>query len=145
MKTNNIVLQDLLSIAAFISAGMHTDVHMLDNALDDCGTGCLEYINIGISYTSYAQALYNAAEALGMQTPGVFEYEVCEEFGRWFVQQTRNNAEDAEAPSLPEHVLACKKLITLTYSFFDKDPDTKVDLDLMSALFGVPFPPPPQL
>lgn len=101
--------------AAFISAGMHRDVKKLDMARDGAGSGCYELVASAVEYAEYASFLYLAGSYFAPAVPGVFDYEVSEEFGVWYVNQTLMDNR------IPDVELACKVLRDLAEAFWVRD------------------------
>lgn len=126
------------TIAAFISAGMHRDVDNLDAAKELIGTGCFELVQTGVAYTDLACDMAEAGFLIVGDYPGVFEYEVAEEAGVWYV------AEALATRAVPAADRMHGKLAELTLAFFArvhwKGDNTKA---LIAALAALPVPPQP--
>jgi hypothetical protein len=136
------------SIAAFMSAGMHTNVEQLDQAKDAAGTGCVELVMAVMGYVDYAEALFKAGGTVRDGVPGVMEYEICEPFGEWFITTMLCGCTVDGSCSLPDHEQACFKLRELTYEFYEKNdrtPDPLMMARLEVAMTAVPLPDAPQL
>lgn len=128
------------TIAAFISAGMHRDTVILDAARDKLGTGCFELVQTGVAYTDLACDMAAAGFSIVADYPGVFEYEVCEEFGVWYVRAALANN------TLPEAVVCAGKLRDLTHDFFSRVTwKAPYGETLRAALNALPTPPQPEL
>lgn len=134
------IMQDTLSVAAFISAGMHGSSNKLGLAVDSASTGHLEFINAGISYAPYLVELAEAGYRVAGEFPGVFEYEVCEPFGARYVAETLMS--DPDAPSIPDHTAMCCTARNMALEFFAGNSD-KGRAKLRAALDAVPLPPAP--
>jgi hypothetical protein len=106
-------LHNIMSNAAFISGGMHLNVNKLDNAKESADTGCLEFVNAACAWSVYIEDLYDCAmastdfESVG----GVFEYDVCEQFGTWFMQEAIDTGE------LPLDAPVRQKLIDMVVDY----------------------------
>lgn len=141
-----ITMQGTLSIAAFISAGMHGSANKLSHAVDHAGTGNLEFINAGISYAPYMHELAEAGYGVTGGFPGVLEYEVCERFGAMYVDETITNGSDPEAPSIPVHAAMCRAARSMVFVFFRPVGDECFSwAKLRAALDAVPLPPAPDV
>lgn len=140
-----IIMQDILSAAAFISAGMHAD--RLASAVDAAGTGNLEFINAGVSYAPYIVELAEAGYGVTGGYLGVLEYQVCQEFGKLYVGHTITNGWDPEAPPIPDHNAMCILARDLVFEFFTPDgvQATFSRAKLHAALNAVPLPPAPEV
>lgn len=132
-------MKDTYTFAAFISAGMHRDVAKLDEARDLIGTGCLELV---MSAMDYVDLVYNM-ETVGYATvgefPGVFAYEVAEEFGAWYV------AEAHAKRAVPDVTAACEQLRELAFAFFARDVSDEVGHQLNVALARLHEPVQPEI
>lgn len=140
------IMQDILSAAAFISAGMHAD--RLASAVDAAGTGHLEFINAGISYAPYFVELAEAGYRGTGGFPGVFEYEVCEPFGALYVAEAITNGADPEAPSIPDHDAMCTTARDMVFEFFAGHSRLTTDTVRAGVRFSldlVPLPPAPDV
>jgi hypothetical protein len=105
----------LYTTAAFISAGMHRDVKQLDQAKDLLGTGCFELVTTGVEWTEFVDMMYRVGGMITGDHPGVFDYEVTEEFGFWYVDEVL-------ATEKVPTVEACRaKLTALGMAFFVRD------------------------
>lgn len=133
---NNIALY---TIAAFISAGMHRDVERLDEARDALDTGCFELVSTAMTYTDYIQALYEAGYNTVGSVPGVFDYEVAEEFGVWYVKEA------LEEQKLPDVQWAMAELYKLAMKFWSHDGDDATRSRLVDALGALENLPQPEL
>lgn len=69
---------------AFLMEGLHDAGYTA--VIDAYGQGCIELVQELVAYTPYIKTLVKAVEAVTPDHPGVFEYEVCSPFGRWFGQ-----------------------------------------------------------
>lgn len=77
--------------AAFFMEGLRDsgDYHEL---LDTWGHGCVELVQEMTSHSAYLGSLVDAVEKAfedSLDFPGVFEYEVCSPFGKWFAEIVR--------------------------------------------------------
>jgi hypothetical protein len=105
----------LYTTAAFISAGMHRDVKQLDAAKELLGTGCFELVTTAVEYTEFVDMAYRVGGMVTGGHPGVFDYEVAEEFGVWYVDQVRQHG------AIPRNGTATAKIIDLAMAFFVRD------------------------
>lgn len=131
---------ELYAIAAFISAGMHRDTAILDAARDKLGTGCFELVQTGVAYTDLACDMAAAGFSIVADYPGVFEYEVCEEAGVWYV------AEALATGDIPAADRMHGKLAELTLEFFGRVKwKAPYGETLRAALHALPVPPQPEI
>lgn len=69
--------------AAFFMEGLHDAGYGM--VVESWGCGCVELVEEVCSYVEYVeQRAIQMCLALDHSFPGVFEYEVCSPFGRWF-------------------------------------------------------------
>lgn len=76
--------QDLTVTAAFMALGLGSQDQDL---LEAWNQGHLELIHVVVSYAPYLNTLMVVAAAAADGYPGVFDYEVSEQFGSWFAKQ----------------------------------------------------------
>ena len=77
--------QDGYMYAAFFMEGLR-DAGDYEALLDKWGKGCVELVSTLMGYVDFTLACSDAADKIVGDDgwPGVFEYEVCSEFGEWF-------------------------------------------------------------
>lgn len=135
LTTANQSRLELYTVAAFICAGMHRNTEALDNARDVIGTGCFELVQSAMNYTELAQDMAMTGFAIVGDYPGVFEYEVAEEAGVWYV------AEALATRAVPAADRMYGKLYELTVAFFSRVHWKTPDADkLHAALSALPVP-----
>jgi hypothetical protein len=125
--------------AAFISAGMHRDVEKLDKAKEGLGTGCFEFVQTAMNYVGHIQELYLAGLAVVGSVPGVFDYEVAEDFGVWYVNAT------LEDRQLPDVDWACDELYRLAVQFWAREDQGDLHQKVADALALVKQPSQPEI
>jgi hypothetical protein len=83
MNMNSNSITGMLQSAAFMMEGLH-DVGY-DAAINAWELGCLELVTEMVQYAPIADKLHDMGYyENGFSCPGVFDYEVSSEFGRWF-------------------------------------------------------------
>jgi hypothetical protein len=93
--------------AAFMVMGLPTQ-NGLTKLLQHWGKGCIELVDELTQFAPISQRLLEAKDP--QDFPGVYDYEVSEEFGAWFAKFILAN-KDAKAPSLDEGTAKLKELI----------------------------------
>lgn len=68
--------------AAFFAAGLHDAGH--DAVINAWNRGCLELVEAMCEHAEFATELMAELENPEYGHPGVYAYEVCSPFGRWF-------------------------------------------------------------
>lgn len=126
--------------AAFMALGIHPHLEAL---LPHWDGGHLELMQDLTSYSEYSVRLFTAGCEV-VECPGVYPYEVDEEFGRWIGQQML--AGPGGGVNIP-HAECCHQLRVLAFDFFergtrrlDRELATEEVLNLAKALHDVPLP-----
>lgn len=89
-----------------------------------------------LRYAPYIDQLLEAGAAVVGDYPGVAQYEVTEEFGKWFTEQTLNCLPRHE----PEAAPCVLELLELTLDFFVcGDMNKHLENEICTALYAVPF------
>lgn len=109
-------MKDILLNAAYLSNGL--DQHpQIDNILDHWDGGHLELTAQLMRYAAFFTALELAAAAVTNDYPGVFQYEVVEDFGRWFGDHILLTP---DSNMVPDDGPCLNHLRSVTFDFFDK-------------------------
>lgn len=126
--------QDTRTAAAFMAIGLNSPERPLsvDTVIDHWDAGFLELIQAVTNYAPYADALAQAGFAATGDYPGVFDYEVSEEFGTWYAARIMEQEPGGHEPD-PE--LCRLHLRDLAVEFF-RDGGLPPD-ELVSALNSV--------
>lgn len=108
--------------ASFMTTGMtNNDDALYDRLLNHWGKGCYELHYELCQYATLSEQIIDVITRGdgGYDFPGVYDYEVSEEFGRWFryelLKDEEGNAPDFEA--------AKARLISLACCFFAQEDD----------------------
>lgn len=133
-----------LVTAAYVSSGMHNNIQQFDAAREILGTGDLELTTTGMEYVEYIESLYQLGYLLAGSVPGVFDYEVTEAFGYWYIDYIYCTKQ------LPTVGQACQWLKEGAFTFFWGRNDNKKDIlggpDVLTRAFDrVPLPAQPVL
>jgi hypothetical protein len=108
--------------AAFLMHGLHrADLGEAIIAYAEHG-GMLELVDAAMDWVHPIQSLRNAADSLELDYPGVWDYEVSEEFGAWLGGSIIDDRD------LPERTHAWAILIDLVESFFRLNEPESSDL-----------------
>lgn len=100
---------------AFMTEGMRdccyrTDPqHGYEDMLHKWGQGCWELVNEMVQYADYSDECASIYIQQHFEFPGVFEYEVVNEFGDWFTSYVWENGQT------PTELGAKAKIATLVY------------------------------
>ncbi len=123
-----------LITAAFMALGLREGCDQ-DHILEHWDAGHLELISQLVEYAPYTDKLWLAAKEHA-ESCGVFDYEVSEEFGRWFGDQVLLQPAGGNAPTDE----ACsEKLRELTLAFFAQGiDDPKQIVAVSDTLNAVP-------
>lgn len=123
----------LATTIAFMTIGANSHSFMANLLGNDVGH--IEMITELVEYAPYAERLYDAGILATGGCPGTFDYEVSEEFGRWFIGAS--TLIDG-AVTLPDPAVCRGKLLQIAFHFFRKSwPDESKDnltLDLIDKL-----------
>ena len=105
----------LATTIAFMAIGSQAHPELTDLLGNDVGH--IEMITTLIEHAPYCERLYDAGILATGGCPGVFDYEVAEPFGRWFIEvSTLLN----ESVTLPSEEKCLAQLYTLALNFFSR-------------------------
>ena len=130
-----------LVTAAFMAMGFQQQsTEAIHQALDAWSGGEYELIEQMVAYTMYHDALQEAGCTAIEGTYGIYQYEVAENFGAWFLQAMQVMTKPT---TLPSHESCKKELLKLALNFFTKNDDLD-PAPIRLALEAVEFEWPPE-
>lgn len=128
-------MKDILLNAAYLSNGLN-EHPQIDPILDHWDGGHLELTAQLMRYAAFITALELAAAAVTGDCPGVFQYEVVEDAGRWFGDHILLTP---DANMVPDDGPCLNHLREETFNFFDKlDLTEETRAALLKAVQDVP-------
>lgn len=114
--------------AAFVMEGLHrANLDKVMGAYREHG-GLIELVDAVMEWAPHIVALRDAADTVGAEYPGVFEYEVSLEFGAWLGGSITDDCD------LPDRPHAMSILVDLVESFFRLHEDRDLASRLRAAL-----------
>ncbi len=114
---------DTLVVAAFMAVGMFENKNNVNIALKKWDGGCYELVQQVVSFAPYTVALADAGIAYIVDGCGLYEYDVAEGFGAWYVERIIEIGEAVTVPSWDECI---ERLKDLVLEFFKEGPDSSV-------------------
>ena len=114
------------TLSAFIFYGMTYDADKFRTAYDAWASGVLELCGAAVEYADLMEEAFDTLSEK-LDVPGVYDYEVAENFGAWFRDQVIKN--DGYAPSHKECVAHIHQLVECFFSCDGKwDPELAREL-----------------